>query len=51
MNLQQNNTDVWTIYYKAPAQPQVYSETTTDRARTVARLEAAGYIVIDEVNE
>ncbi len=51
MRFQQDNSDVWTIYYKVPSLPQVYSETTTDRARTIARLEAAGYIVIDEVND
>ena len=51
MSLQKSDQDTWTVYYKSPSEPQVYTETTTNLARTRARLEAAGYIVIDEVNE
>ena len=51
MSMHKSETDAWIVYYKSPSESAVYTEYTTDLARTVARLEAAGYIVIDEVNE
>lgn len=49
MSLQSLSTDVWTVYYKGQTDAQVFSEVTTDPDGTVARLEAAGYIIIDVI--
>jgi len=49
MSLQSISTDVWTVYYKGQTDAQVFSEVTSNPDSTVARLEAAGFIIIDIV--
>ncbi len=51
MSLQSSSSDVWTVHYKAQTDAQVFSEVTTNPDATVARLEAAGYIIIDVIQE
>lgn len=49
MILQNSATDTWTVYFKGQTDAQVFSEVTSDPDSTVARLEAAGYIIIDVI--
>lgn len=52
MIAEKNSTSaVWTVYYQAPGELDVFTERTTELEPTVARLEAAGYVVIDEIME
>jgi len=49
MSLQSLSTDSWTVIYKAQNDAEQYSEQTSDPNGTVARLEAAGYIIIEVI--
>lgn len=51
MTFTQSANATWIVFYQSPGGEQVMTERTTDLPGTVARLETAGYVVIDEIME